>query len=209
MPAGKRQRLNPEDRRKLMLQSARDTLAKYGAQGTGVREICKDLGVSPGLLTHYFPGKDSLFVEAYRDMSRSYICDIARITGDTDLTAEARFRKIFDLYFSQEWSDEATMGTYSGFWSLSRTIPELKAAFGETFRGQRKSLELLATDLVRERNVDIDPGPFAAFLLIFLEGIWFQLCLNPDALDKDSIQDICWDWLECYLIQKGAARSGA
>ena len=121
MPAGKRQRLNPEERRKLMLQSARDTLAKYGAQGTGVREICKDLGVSPGLLTHYFSGKDSLFVEAYRDMSRSYISDIGRIAGDTDLTAEARFRKIFDLYFSQEWSDEATMGTSVSYTHL--TLP--------------------------------------------------------------------------------------
>ena len=71
MASGKRQRLNPEERRKLMLQSTRDTLARYGAQGTGVREICNDLGVSPGLLTHYFKGKDSLFVEAYRDMSHA------------------------------------------------------------------------------------------------------------------------------------------
>ena len=206
---GKRQRLNPEDRRQLMMRSARDSLARYGAQGTGVREICKDLGVSPGLLTHYFSGKDTLFVEAYRDMSQNYRRDIAAITEDETQSAESRLRKLFSLYFSEQWSDEATMSTYSSFWSLSRTNAELKAAFGETFKDQVSSLEKLVADLVKERGVDIDPGPFASFLLVFLEGIWFQLCLNPDALDKDSIQDICWDWLECYLIQKGAARSSA
>lgn len=202
MGAGKRQRLNPEDRRQLMLQSARESLARYGAQGTGVREICKELGVSPGLLTHYFSGKDSLFVEAYQDMAQEYVQEIRAIIEDDGQTAEQRLRRLFALYFSDDWSDSNTIGTYTGFWSLSQTIPELKTAFEETFRGQHAAFQLLVADLVAERNVDIDPEPFAAFLLVFLEGTWFELCLNPKVVNKESIQELCWDWLETYLAKK-------
>ena len=203
MANGKRQRLNPEDRRNLMLQSARDSLAKYGAQGTGVREICKDLGVSPGLLTHYFSGKDSLFVEAYAEMAQAYLADIRSVAEDREVSAEDRLKKLFQLYFSAEWSDASTIGTYTGFWSLSQTIPSLKTAFEETFRGQHSAFETLVRDLVEERGVDIDPAPFAAFLLVFLEGIWFELCLNPNVVEKESIQNLCQDWLESYLSTRG------
>ncbi|MEX0302962.1 MAG: TetR/AcrR family transcriptional regulator [Leisingera sp.] len=186
----------------MMLQAARDTLAKNGAQGTGVREICKDLGVSPGLLTHYFDGKDSLFLEAYQEMAQQYLADIRSSALRPGLSAEERLKSVFQLYFSAEWAGAGTIGTYTGFWSLSQTIPELKEAFEETFRGQQSALETLIRDLVEERQVDIDPQPFAAFLLVFLEGIWFERCLNPNVVDEESIQAFCWDWLECYLAAK-------
>lgn len=198
----KRQRLNPEDRRRLMLQGARDLLAKYGAQGTGVREICKDLGVSPGLLTHYFDGKDSLFLEAYQDMAKQYLAEVRAITGNTELSAEERLKQLFQLYFSNQWSNDGVIGTYTGFWSLSQTNPALKSAFEETFQEQRAAFELLIQGLIEERRISVDLHTFATFLLVFLEGVWFESCLNPKAVDKARIQVFCWDWLECYLAAK-------
>ena len=207
MTKEKHQRLNPEDRRQLLLQATRDTLSKYGAQGTGVREICKALNVSPGLLTHYFDGKESLFIEAYEDMAQQYLGEIQKIASDTDLSAEDRLKKLFRLYFSNEWSKDGTIGTYIGFWSLSRTIPALKTAFEDTFQKQSAVFEGLVHDLVEARGLNIEPKSFATFLLVFLEGVWFESCLNPNAIDKDSIQDFCWDWLEFYTASKGNSRA--
>ena len=205
MAKEKRQRLNPADRRQLMLQAARDSLAKYGAQGTGVREICKDLNVSPRLLTHYFKGKDSLFIEAYQEMAQKYLAEVQAVTGDSALSAENRLKKLFALYFSAGWSEADTIGTYTGFWSLSQTIPALKSAFETTFREQQSAFELLVRDLIEERGISIDPKPFAMFLLVFLLGVWLEMCLDPDAVDKESIQEMCWDWLECYILAKGSS----
>ncbi|WP_264211134.1 TetR/AcrR family transcriptional regulator [Leisingera thetidis] len=206
MANGKRQRLDPEERRQLMLQSARDSLAKYGAQGTGVREICKDLGVSPGLLTHYFDGKDSLFIEAYEHMAQQYLAEVRAIADATELSAEDRLKQLFRLYFSNEWSKDGVIGTYTGFWSLSQTIPALKTAFEKTFQAQRAAFEMLVLGLIEERSISVDSRTFATFLLVFLEGVWFESCLNPKAVDKEKIQAFCWDWLECYLAAKSASK---
>lgn len=199
MAKEKRQRLNPADRRRLLLQAARESLSKNGAQGTGVREICKDLNVSPGLLTHYFSGKDSLFLEAYQEMADQHLVELRAVVETRDEPAESRLKRLFELYFSSEWSEVGTIGTYTGFWSLSQTMPSLKSAFEVTFRAQQAAFEGLVMELVAERGLAIDPKPFATFLLVFLEGVWLQRCLNPDAIDDDNLQNMCWEWLESYL----------
>ncbi|MEM6464666.1 MAG: TetR family transcriptional regulator C-terminal domain-containing protein [Pseudomonadota bacterium] len=202
MATAKKQRLTPENRRQLLLEATRNTLARYGAQGTGVREICSELDVSPGLLTHYFSGKESLFIAAYEDMAQGYLREIEAIAGDRRLSAEDRLKELFRLYFSKRWSGDDTIGAYTGFWSLSQTIPELKSAFENTFEQQLSVFEQLISDLVEERKLRLPPKPFASFLLVFLEGVWLESCLNPRTVDKDSIQAFCWDWLECYMSAK-------
>lgn len=206
MAKEKRQRLTPQDRRQLLLQATRDALARYGAQGTGVREICASAGVSPGLLTHYFAGKESLFLAAYEDMAQGYLREIEKIAGDKNQPADDRLRELIRLYFSSRWSREETIGTYTGFWSLSQTIPDLKSAFEDTFEKQLSVFERLVRDLVDERGLDLLPRPFAAFLLVFLEGVWLESCLNPKTVDRESIQEFCWDWLECYTAAKARRR---
>jgi AcrR family transcriptional regulator len=163
--------------------------------------------VSPGLLTHYFAGKESLFVAAYEDMAQSYLREIGAIAENRALSAEDRLKTLFGLYFSDQWVREGIVGTYTSFWSLSQTIPALKDAFGETFRQQLLVFERLVLDLVDERGLDVSARPFATFLLVFLEGVWFESCLNPQTVDKDSIEEFCWDWLESYMAAKGKARS--
>ncbi|WP_169054350.1 TetR/AcrR family transcriptional regulator [Nitratireductor sp. XY-223] len=202
MAKEKQQRLTPENRRQLLLQATRDTLAKYGAQGTGVREICNALGVSPGLLTHYFAGKESLFLAAYEDMAQGYLREMEAAAGNGKLSAEGRLKELFRLYFSRRWAADDIIGTYTSFWSLSQTIPELKSAFEDTFQQQLTVFEQLIHDLVDERGLRLSTKPFATFLLVFLEGVWLESCLNPKTVDKDSIEEFCWDWLECYMAAK-------
>ncbi len=64
----KHRRLAPDERRQSLIEAALDCLSQLGPHGTGVREICNRAGVSPGLLRHYFDGKDALITEAYRTL---------------------------------------------------------------------------------------------------------------------------------------------
>lgn len=188
----------------MLLQATRETLAKYGAQGAGVREICKNLGVSPGLLTHYYKGKEDLFLAAYADMSAGYLQQTQAVVAQTNASPEDRLQALFALYFSDDWSGDETIGTFAAFWSLSRTIPALKDAFEDTFAAQRTAFEQLVTELIRARGLNIEPTTFATFLLVFLEGVWLEISLNPGSIDTDSIQAFCWDWMESYMAAKGS-----
>jgi len=47
--------------RELILASARTLFAANGFEGTSLREIARDAGVDPGMIHHYFSGKEELF----------------------------------------------------------------------------------------------------------------------------------------------------
>lgn len=47
--------------RELILASARALFAENGFEGTSLREIARDAGVDPGMVHHYFAGKEDLF----------------------------------------------------------------------------------------------------------------------------------------------------
>jgi AcrR family transcriptional regulator len=49
-----------EGKRKEILDAAHRCFLRYGLQGASISMICKDAGMSPGHLYHYFPSKDAI-----------------------------------------------------------------------------------------------------------------------------------------------------
>lgn len=52
-----------EERRKQLLSVALDEFITKGFYGTSTRSICRKAGISSGLLFHYFPNKESIYLE--------------------------------------------------------------------------------------------------------------------------------------------------
>ncbi|WP_134583842.1 TetR/AcrR family transcriptional regulator, partial [Pseudomonas aeruginosa] len=58
-------RLEPEQRKALLIEATLACLKRHGFQGASVRKICTEAGVSVGLINHHYDGKDALVAEAY------------------------------------------------------------------------------------------------------------------------------------------------
>ena len=64
-------RLPLEERRRRILETAVQVYSQHGFHQTGMRQLCAALGMSPGALYRYFPGKEAIIaglVEMDRDM---------------------------------------------------------------------------------------------------------------------------------------------
>lgn len=57
----KRQRLSVEERRDQLLEVGLELFTRRGLESVSIGEIADAAGVSPGLLYHYFPNKQSLY----------------------------------------------------------------------------------------------------------------------------------------------------
>lgn len=55
-----------EERKKQLLTIALDEFIAKGFYGTTTREICRKANISSGLLFHYFPNKESIYLELVR-----------------------------------------------------------------------------------------------------------------------------------------------
>lgn len=57
---GKQQQLRSEERRQTILSAALNRFRSEGFHGAGISAICKEAGISPGHLYHYFESKEAI-----------------------------------------------------------------------------------------------------------------------------------------------------
>src|SRR5699024_10537871 len=58
-----------ELRRKSLVAAAMRCLAYKGAEGTSIRSIAAEAGVSVGLISHYYSGKEALVADVYEQVA--------------------------------------------------------------------------------------------------------------------------------------------
>jgi len=61
------------DKKQLFIEAAICPLANHGYKGTTVRQIARYAGVAPGLLTHYYEGKEVLIAESYKFLATKFL----------------------------------------------------------------------------------------------------------------------------------------
>jgi len=195
----KHRRLAASERRQSLIEAALDCLSRLGPHGAGVREICDRAGVSPGLLRHYFDGKNELIVEAYRTLTREYHGNLNRVLTGAVEPAEQRLRSFFDAYFSSELTGEARAETYAAFWALGRTDPTIQRIQRSAYRRLQRSLAPVLSELAEDRGARIDAEQVASSLLALLDGYWLDMCIDPERFSRAKTGAICWEWLETFI----------
>ena len=86
-----RRRMNTVERKRQILDRAIQFFARYGIDGQ-LRNLTKELGVTHTLLYHYFPTKDALIQEVYKEVFESrWKPEWEQLLDDEKLTPEEKF----------------------------------------------------------------------------------------------------------------------
>jgi AcrR family transcriptional regulator len=119
-----RRRRTPEQAREEILAAATDLIACYGPDGVGLRQVAERVGVTHGLVTHYF-GTYAALVQAVlrRENERARARIRERMRADADIPyAEGLTRVLFDTLADQR---------YVRLWAWSKLHPEAPTAPAE------------------------------------------------------------------------------
>jgi AcrR family transcriptional regulator len=195
----KHRRLAPSERRQSLIEAALDCLSRLGPHGAGVREICGRAGVSPGLLRHYFDGKNELIIEAYRVLTREYHGNLHRALMRPTEPAERRLRAFFDAYFSSQVTGKERAGAYVAFWTLGRTDPTIQRIQRSAYRRLQKLLAPVLSELAEDRGAQIDEEQVTSSLIALLDGYWLDMCIDPERFSRAKTSAVCWEWLETFI----------
>ncbi len=136
-----RQRLRPDERRQRLIAATLRTLARHGAKGAGVRQVCRELGVAPSLVAHFFAGWNDLLAAAYDAMADELLDALERACAEPAAAPRDRLRAMIECYLSPEALADDSIGAYLALWALSRTDVDLRAAFAR-FHEARTALFL-------------------------------------------------------------------
>ena len=191
MPAHDEAREKPPEeirdlRRADFVEATLACLAEHGYQGTTVRRIAAKAGVAPGLLTHYFIGKDALVAAAYRALGE-------RLARHLDERVEAvgsdpveRLAAFVSASFRPPNIDPAVLRIWVNFWTLVVNEPAIRKIHAETYADYRARVAGLIAPVLAARGRSLSPRELEAIaigLTALLDGLWLELCLDQSVFD--------------------------
>jgi TetR/AcrR family transcriptional repressor of bet genes len=189
-------RASASERRQALIDATADTLARKGAGGVSVREICARAGVSPGLLRHYFSGIDALLAATYARTC----ADVEQALADAADAAGADPRDRLLAYIAASFAPPIAtadlLATWIGFWGLVRSSP----AMADIHAGHNRRIRETVESLVRAAAGDrIDTSRAAVGLCAMIDGLWLDLTLAPAGLTAAAARQVARDWIDALI----------
>ena len=165
-----------------ILEHAREAFNERGVAAVGVREIARDLGLSPGNVSYHFPTKEALVAALMRDThARNNALAESPPAGEGFEQLEAILHGIMRRDLENRWFFRDVVG-------LLVTFPELRPLHDEMQRGRDARTErvlgkliaagLLDGERVKERLVELR-------LQIFTQIFFWLPCAILAAPDSD------------------------
>lgn len=87
---------DPDDRKREILDTAMQLFAERGFEATSLRDIAKHMGITPGLVYHYFDSKQKLFDQAMGCYVEDIAADFVRTLRSTDLDFRQKIDALYD-----------------------------------------------------------------------------------------------------------------
>ena len=193
-------RESADNRREALIAACGRCLARHGAQGTSVRAICVEAGVSPGLLRHYFDGIDAL-------IAATYIATGARVASALNMAVEAaggdphaRLIAFVNANFRPPIADADLLATWLAFWSLARSDRIIGKIHDDIYAGNRRDIEQLITPcLAAPANARLA----AVGLTALIDGLWLEVSLGNAPFTADEAEALAERWVAALMGSGG------
>ncbi|MFB9885090.1 transcriptional regulator BetI [Balneatrix alpica] len=185
-----------EIRRPQLIEATMAVIDDVGLQGASIALIGKAAGVSPGIINHYFGGKDGLLEATMRAVLRQlseHVRERLQATQPTDVLG--RISAIVGGNFDPRQLDQRVVKTWLAFWSQAMHDPKL-------YRLQRVNEKRLLSHLRLElkRVLPAAQAELAAqAIAALIDGIWLRGALSPDGIDGALAQRIIAHYLALQL----------
>jgi len=197
-------RLAEDERRQLLIDATIAVLAEFGLSGTTVRKIATQAGVTPGLVTHYFSGKDALVSAAYRQLAEKFHHDYVAAADAAGADPIERLKAFVGCAFQPETLDRNLLRVWTSFWTSALADSGAMPAqvHYETAQESRRYLSSLLREVFiavgrRPSEKEIHELVIAVWSLV--DGMWLTWGLDPKVFSPEGGRRIAFDVLAARL----------
>ena len=184
-------RLTSAERKPALIGAGLVCLARGGILEFTIDNICKEAGVSRGLITHHFKSKDGLLVAVYRSMYE-------RMLGALEKTGTKKPRRVFilDTIFAPDFFSRDELNIWLALWTEIINNPALKREHRRQYSRYRRVIEAAFDDLAAARGLALDVKALSQMLIALVDGLGLERGIAPKMLSPRAAKQICLSTLE-------------
>lgn len=173
-----------EGKRREILAAAHRCFLRHGLQGASISMICKEAGISPGHLYHYFPSKEAIVEQ----MADDYLSALhAHFSGHEEGEATATVL-LSELWSMQGWGELTHCRILFELLAEAGRNEKIHAILKKNTDGVRQLLSaaLKVGQAQGEVDPDLDPQHTSAVLVAVLDAAPMLPLMAPDIGFEES-----------------------
>lgn len=194
-------RKTAKQRRAELIAAGIACLGKGGMTAFTIDQICKQAGVSRGLINHHFNTKEDLLVSIYARMTDYLIRDRSQ-----DLP-EVQIAGFINSSFDVASFNKSNLRAWLAIWGQVATQPQLKSLHQDRYSQYRRQLVNALSSIAESERLSIDADSVARQLIALIDGLWLEYCLHSDGFSLADARSDCYRLLEGVGITIDIRRS--
>ncbi|MGN6378657.1 MAG: TetR/AcrR family transcriptional regulator [Gaiellales bacterium] len=167
-----------ERRRREVCEAALRVIVKNGLEVTTLRDISREGGFTTGVVSHYFPDKQSVIRGAFMLASEEWLAEARERLAHAE-SAEQQLQELVRLAVPEDGRRRAEWRLWAEMWTYAGRMPEFVATLIETdARWEHEIHGVLARARAAGMLGDIDIDVEATALARMIDGIGLRAWLS-------------------------------
>lgn len=183
-------------RRRQLIDAAIASIHEYGLADTTVARIARKAGVSPGIVHHYFTGKEELLFETMRQLLADLRADVVARYARAHTPFE-RLNAAIDACFGDVQFSPEVVAAWLGLYGTARQSQRLQTILTIYHRRLRSNL---MNDL-RALVPPAEAARIAEGIAAMIDGLWVRYALMGGVEDPLIPRSLTRDYLTAALAQ--------
>lgn len=182
-------------RRQQLMDATLFSVGSVGLPDTTVALISKQAGVSSGIISHYFGGKDELLEATMRQLLKRLQTGISLRLSSAQTARESLYA-IIDGNFSVDQTDTSATRAWLSFWAHALHHPDLR-------RLQKVNQFRLQSNLrfwLKQLTTQQEAFRIAESLAAVIDGLWLRGAFLEHGIDSDHCQQLARKCLDDALL---------
>ncbi|WLQ12390.1 transcriptional regulator BetI [Hahella aquimaris] len=180
------------EKKEQLIEATLKSVEAYGIQGTTINSISRYAGVSTGIISHYFGGKQALMEATVRyllgALKESLLKELAKSTNGSP---HSRLLSIVEANFSKLQVSERAAKTWMAFWAQAMHDPRLARLQRVNERRLFSNLKVSLREILPPSQVEDQAHAIAALI----DGLWLRSALSSGGLSVVQAERICKNYV--------------
>jgi len=195
----KRRTAPKAQRKNQLIRATIRSIAKNGLSVTTMATVCKEAGLSQGIINLHFQSKERLLEETLRYVVDEYRVKWCKALEEVGESAADKLGALVAVDYDKNICQPNKLAVWFAFWGESRSRPTYRKICAERDREYHQALTGLCQTIIAEGGYTSHAESVAYGLSAMSEGLWLDVLLSPTYMNPQRACEISMSYLHAVF----------